>query len=149
MTGRLTIIALIDGCPDLQNIVSTYCLMVVYLLIEQFRYPYYSVNSLGLEIYILTWLRYSIWIVLYPSGLLLEAISMLKAIPYYYYSGKWSISLPNMLNFSFNFGVFLTLFVTTVFPKSKLSFLIVIILILFSLLHIDHPHDEAETEEVC
>jgi len=117
VTGRLTIIALIDGCPDLQTLVSTYCLMVVYLLIEQFRYPYYAVNSLGLEIYILTWLRYSIWMVLYPSGLLLEAISMLKAIPYYYHSGKWSISLPNALNFSFNFGVFLTIFVTTAFPK--------------------------------
>ena len=132
MTGRLTIIALVDGCPDLQTSVSTFCLMVVYLLIEQFRYPYYAVNSLGIEIYILTWLRYSIWIVLYPSGLLLEAINMLKAIPYYYQSGKWSISLPNALNFSFNFGVFLTLFVTTVFPKSEFFFLMVSILVILS-----------------
>uniref|UniRef100_A0AC34QGJ5 Very-long-chain (3R)-3-hydroxyacyl-CoA dehydratase n=1 Tax=Panagrolaimus sp. JU765 TaxID=591449 RepID=A0AC34QGJ5_9BILA len=121
VTGRLVIIALVDGCPDLQTSVSTFCLMFVYFLIEQFRYPYYAVSSLGLEVYFLTWLRYSIWIILYPSGLILEAISMFKAIPFFYYSQKWSISLPNFVNFSFNFGVFLAIFVTTAFPKNQVG----------------------------
>uniref|UniRef100_A0AC34GML5 Very-long-chain (3R)-3-hydroxyacyl-CoA dehydratase n=1 Tax=Panagrolaimus sp. ES5 TaxID=591445 RepID=A0AC34GML5_9BILA len=117
VTGRLVMLAIIDNCPYLHDSVTTYLLMFVYFLVEQFRYPYYAVASLGIELYILTWLRYSIWILLYPSGLVLEAITIIRSIPYYYESGKWSIPMPNSLNFSFNFGIFLAIFVTTVFPK--------------------------------
>uniref|UniRef100_A0A914QMK4 Very-long-chain (3R)-3-hydroxyacyl-CoA dehydratase n=1 Tax=Panagrolaimus davidi TaxID=227884 RepID=A0A914QMK4_9BILA len=117
VTGRLVMLAIIDNCPYLHDSVTTYLLMFVYFLVEQFRYPYYAVSALGIELYFLTWLRYSIWILLYPSGLVLEAISIIRSIPYYYESGKWSIPMPNSLNFSFNFGIFLAIFVTTVFPK--------------------------------
>jgi very-long-chain (3R)-3-hydroxyacyl-CoA dehydratase len=117
VTGRLVMLAIIDNCPYLHDSVTTYLLMFVYFLVEQFRYPYYAVSALGIELYFLTWLRYSIWILLYPSGLVLEAISIIRSIPYYYESGKWSIPMPNSFNFSFNFGIFLAIFVTTVFPK--------------------------------
>jgi very-long-chain (3R)-3-hydroxyacyl-CoA dehydratase len=117
VTGRLVMVAIIDNNPYLHDSVTTFLLMFVYFLVEQFRYPYYAVSALGIELYALTWLRYSIWIVLYPSGLALEAISIFRSIPYYYESGKWAIQLPNPFNISFNFGVFLAIFVTTVFPK--------------------------------
>lgn len=123
VTGRLVMIAIIDNNPHLHDSVTTFLLMFVYFLVEQFRYPYYAVSAMGIELYILTWLRYTVWIVLYPSGLVLEAISIIRSIPYYYESGKGSISLPNSFNFAFNLGVFLSIFVTTVFPKSKFAFL--------------------------
>uniref|UniRef100_A0A7E4W4B7 Very-long-chain (3R)-3-hydroxyacyl-CoA dehydratase n=1 Tax=Panagrellus redivivus TaxID=6233 RepID=A0A7E4W4B7_PANRE len=115
--GRLTMLAILDNCPLLHKTVTTFLLLFVYFLIEQFRYPYYAASILGGEIKLLTWLRYSVWILLYPAGLSLEAISMIRAIPYYYEGHRWSVSLPNSLNFSFNFGVFLSIFLVTAFPK--------------------------------
>jgi len=48
-------------------------LYLAYGLAESIRYPYYVFNTLMEEPpYILTWLRYSAFLVLYPIGLLSE-----------------------------------------------------------------------------
>lgn len=36
------------------------------------RYPYYALNSMSIEVKPVTWLRYNMWIPLYPVGLALE-----------------------------------------------------------------------------
>ncbi|VBB27640.1 unnamed protein product [Acanthocheilonema viteae] len=72
--GRLAIIYIIDGCPDVQNSLTTFLLMIAYFSIEIFRYPYYAASSLKIEISLLTWLRYNAWLLLYPVGLFLEDV---------------------------------------------------------------------------
>lgn len=37
-----------------------------------YRYPYYALSVLNKEVWWLTWLRYTIWIPLYPTGITCE-----------------------------------------------------------------------------
>ncbi|KAH7728814.1 butyrate induced transcript [Aphelenchoides avenae] len=114
--GRLAVLYIIDGNPQIHTAASTFCLLMAYFLIEMFRYPYYALNSLSTDVKVVTWLRYNMWIPLYPIGLLLELITFVRSIPYYYASGKYGIELPNSANFAFNFGIFLAIFTLTLFP---------------------------------
>ncbi|RXG54900.1 Very-long-chain (3R)-3-hydroxyacyl-CoA dehydratase [Armadillidium vulgare] len=65
--------------------------------------PYYLLRVYDIEIGLLTWLRYSIWMPLYPLGIVLEGVVMLRSIPYFEETQKFTISLPNSLNFAFHF----------------------------------------------
>uniref|UniRef100_A0A8R1XWG2 Very-long-chain (3R)-3-hydroxyacyl-CoA dehydratase n=1 Tax=Onchocerca volvulus TaxID=6282 RepID=A0A8R1XWG2_ONCVO len=114
--GRLAFIYIIDGCPDVQNLPTTFILMIAYFSIEVIRYPYYMARNLKIEISLLTWLRYNAWMLLYPVGLLLEGVTVYRAIPYYYQTGKYSVKLPNFANIGFNFSFILGIFLLFVFP---------------------------------
>lgn len=67
-----------------------------------FRYPFYITQLYKKNIYILTWLRYTIWIPLYPLGILCESIVILRSIPYFEETQRFTISLPNEWNFAFD-----------------------------------------------
>lgn len=116
VTGRLTMLLIVNGCPSCAQWPPVFTLMVVYLLSEQFRYPFYALNSVGIAVPVLTWLRYTAWLLLYPIGLLLEAAILLGSIPHYYNSGVYSLRMPNAFNMDFNFGIFLAFFTTICFP---------------------------------
>ncbi|KAK0402973.1 hypothetical protein QR680_016646 [Steinernema hermaphroditum] len=116
VTGRLAMTYIIGGCDHLSNSWTTALLVVDWFTIECFRYPYYITAIAKKDIGWITWLRYSAWIPLYPTGLLLEAVSILRSIPFYYSSGRYGLAMPNPLNVSFNFGVALMLFVAGAFP---------------------------------
>jgi len=107
VSGRLLMLYTIDGEPELQQRAFTFAIMVVYFSIEMFRYPYYALSTKSIDIYMVTWLRYSAWMIFYPSGLLLEAVILAHAIPLYYQSGTYSIKMPNAANIGFNFAYFL------------------------------------------
>ncbi|CAN0319769.1 unnamed protein product [Lampetra fluviatilis] len=66
-------------------------------------YPYYMLGSVGVEWRLLTWIRYSLWIPLYPLGALAEAACVLSAIPLFEASQALSVRLPNVLNSSVHF----------------------------------------------
>lgn len=51
------------------------------------------------------------------------AVTMIRSIPWYYASGRYSLPMPNALNFGFNMGVFLTLFVSICFLPISLFLL--------------------------
>ena len=38
------------------------------------RYPYYALSVLNMEAKVLTWLRYTVWVPLYPLGFTCEGI---------------------------------------------------------------------------
>ncbi|XP_077989580.1 very-long-chain (3R)-3-hydroxyacyl-CoA dehydratase 3-like [Glandiceps talaboti] len=82
-------------------------LIFVWTLVELFRYPFYMLSAIGKESKLITWLRYTVWIPLYPLGFLLEAICIYEATSLYEKSGKFSLTLPNALNFSWNFPMWL------------------------------------------
>lgn len=102
--GRAFILFLmIDAEPRMQTKPVIFYLIVIWSSVEIVRYPYYLTQVLGLEIPILTWLRYTIWMPLYPLGFLCESIIVLRNIPYFEETGKYTISLPNEWNFALHF----------------------------------------------
>lgn len=82
----------------------------VWSLVEIVRYPYYITQLLNVDIAPLTWLRYTIWMPLYPFGFLCEGIIVLRNIPYFEETDKFTVSLPNAWNFAFHFPTFMRLY---------------------------------------
>ncbi|KAI4458399.1 ptpla domain protein [Holotrichia oblita] len=82
----------------------------VWSAVEIVRYPYYITQLYKTENKILTWLRYSIWIPLYPLGFLCEGIIVLRSIAYVEETGIYSISLPNSYNVAFHFPTVLRIY---------------------------------------
>lgn len=102
--GRVAMIFLmIDGEPRMQTKPVVFYLFVIYATIEVIRYPYYMLRTYGVGVGILTWLRYTMWIPLYPLGFLCEGVIILRNIPYFEETSKFSMELPNIWNFSLHF----------------------------------------------
>ena len=58
--------------PRLQERPVVFYLFLVWGSVELLRYPYYALQSAGQDVTMVTWLRYTAWIPLYPLGMLLE-----------------------------------------------------------------------------
>lgn len=63
----------------------------------------------------MTWLRYTVWIILYPLGLSTEATVIYKSIPYLEDSGRFKVALPNALNFTFSLTAILRIYLLFLF----------------------------------
>ncbi|XP_065912935.1 very-long-chain (3R)-3-hydroxyacyl-CoA dehydratase 3-like isoform X3 [Dysidea avara] len=71
--GRMFILfVIVAPLPIIQTNRVVTILFVCWSSIEVIRYPFYILALLNREIYMLTWLRYTAWIVLYPAGLATE-----------------------------------------------------------------------------
>ncbi|KAF6004692.1 hypothetical protein F1559_005063 [Cyanidiococcus yangmingshanensis] len=85
---------------------------------EVVRYAYFTVLSYGsmasgglLSVHELvptwlTWLRYSMFLVLYPIGVSAEIWSVLRALPLIRETNFLQINMPNRWNFAFDFSLF-------------------------------------------
>lgn len=115
VTGRNFILfIMIDAENRIQTKPVIFYLFVVWAAIECVRYPYYIMTLLQTEIRSLTWLRYSIWIPLYPLGVLCEGIIVLRNIPYFEETKRFSVSMPNRWNFTFCMCTFMKLYLILV-----------------------------------
>lgn len=94
---------MIDAEPRMQTKPVVFYLFLIWCTIEIVRYPYYITQLLNIEISFLTWLRYTIWIPLYPLGFVCEGIIILRNIPYFEETQKFTVSLPNTYNFALHF----------------------------------------------
>jgi len=102
--GRLIFLfVLIDSEPRMQEKPVVFYLLVTYASVEIVRYPYYLFRVYDMDIGILTWLRYTVWIPLYPIGFICEGVIALRNIPYFEETEKFSVMLPNRWNFAFYF----------------------------------------------
>lgn len=109
--GRAFILfTMIEAEPRMQTKPVIFYLFLMWSTVEIFRYPYYITQLLKIEISFLTWLRYTIWMPLYPLGFLCEGIIMLRNIPYFEETQKFTVSLPNSWNFAFHFPSFLKIY---------------------------------------
>ncbi|XP_071846112.1 very-long-chain (3R)-3-hydroxyacyl-CoA dehydratase 3-like [Apostichopus japonicus] len=108
LLGRnLILFAVIAPAEPLHSQPMVCYLFLVWSAVEIIRYPFYAFSCLELEFEVLTWLRYTIWIPLYPLGFVSEAIVVLLAIPYYRENDHNSLFLPNAWNFAFYFPYYL------------------------------------------
>eukprot|EP00013_Stygamoeba_regulata_P025765 CAMPEP_0177663874 /NCGR_PEP_ID=MMETSP0447-20121125/20163_1 /TAXON_ID=0 /ORGANISM="Stygamoeba regulata, Strain BSH-02190019" /LENGTH=226 /DNA_ID=CAMNT_0019169749 /DNA_START=32 /DNA_END=712 /DNA_ORIENTATION=+ len=70
-------------------------------LTEVVRYLYYATNQLDVAPWALTYLRYSLFLVLYPSGVAGEIGTILVSLPYFKETQLWSFPITDSIYFSF------------------------------------------------
>ncbi|KAF0301360.1 Very-long-chain (3R)-3-hydroxyacyl-CoA dehydratase [Amphibalanus amphitrite] len=104
VTGRnLMLFVVLEGEPRMQTKPAVFYLFVVWSLVEVVRYPYYTLRIIRREVSFVTWLRYTIWIPLYPLGFITEGVLYLRALPYFEETGRFSLAMPNAANMAFHF----------------------------------------------
>ncbi|CAG9790821.1 unnamed protein product [Diatraea saccharalis] len=108
ISGRAFVLFVnIEAEPRMQTKPVVFYLFVIWSLVEIVRYPFYITQLYKIEIGVLTWLRYSIWIILYPLGFLCESVVILRNIPYFEETQRFTVPLPNEWNFAFHMPSFL------------------------------------------
>ncbi|XP_075979393.1 3-hydroxyacyl-CoA dehydratase 2 isoform X2 [Anticarsia gemmatalis] len=111
VSGRAFVLfAMIEAEPRMQTKPVVFYLFVMWSMIEVVRYPFYISQLYKKDIYILTWLRYTLWIPLYPLGIICEAIVILRNIPYFEETQKFTVPMPNEWNFAFHMPTFLRVY---------------------------------------
>lgn len=85
-------------------------LFIIWASIETVRYPYYLSQLFELEIGFLTWVRYTIWIPLYPLGILCEGVIILRNIPYFEETRRLSLEMPNNYNMTWDMPTFMRIY---------------------------------------
>lgn len=111
VTGRAFILFVnIDAEERMQTKPVVFYLFIVWAIIEVVRYPFYITTLIDKKIQILTWLRYTIWIPLYPIGVLCEGIVILRNIPYFEENQRFSVDMPNPMNFTWNMTLFMKIY---------------------------------------
>lgn len=82
--------------------------LTAWSITEIIRYSYYFANLIGIVPHILVWLRYTLFIILYPLGVTGELLCFYAAVKYASAnSDSWSYVLPNKWNFTFSYLYFL------------------------------------------
>lgn len=70
--------------------------------IEPVRYLYYLLKLFHIEVFPLTWLRYSLFLILYPLGITGELLVIVNSLPAIESGKIWSQQLPNTWNVVYN-----------------------------------------------
>jgi len=101
--SRVALVAITSHVPEAQRHWVLSLMLFSWAITEVIRYPFYALSQLGAVPYILGWLRYSLFIVLYPSGVTGELGTILVSLDYVKKTNLFGISMPNEINFAFNF----------------------------------------------
>uniref|UniRef100_A0A672P1Q9 Very-long-chain (3R)-3-hydroxyacyl-CoA dehydratase n=1 Tax=Sinocyclocheilus grahami TaxID=75366 RepID=A0A672P1Q9_SINGR len=121
--GRNFILFVIFGTlEDMQNKPVVFFVFYLWSTIEIFRYPFYMLACIDTEWKLLTWLRYTIWIPLYPLGVLAEAVALIQSIPIFDETKLLSIALPKAIGMSLSFSYILQLYLVIMFLGLFINF---------------------------
>ncbi|VUZ40546.1 unnamed protein product [Hymenolepis diminuta] len=101
---------------ELQEDTTVFNLFLVWSTIELVRYPYYALRLFDEEIGLITYLRYTLWIPLYPIGFMCEGKLIILSMPILEESRRFSIEMPNIANFAFDFPIFLHVYILLMLP---------------------------------
>ncbi|KAK9816955.1 hypothetical protein WJX72_007375 [[Myrmecia] bisecta] len=89
--------------PNFTLKLDLFSLLLAWSITEIIRYSFYALKEAGRAPYFLLWLRYTTFIVLYPLGVASELTMAYLAMPTVKKSHLWNISMPNAVNFSFDY----------------------------------------------
>lgn len=107
-TGRANVLyAVILAIPEITSSKAAGAMVIAWAVSEVIRYPWYAAQLTGQCPFWLTWLRYTMFIPLYPIGVLGEIISIYNALPVLEERKMYSIEMPNAFNFSFSYAIFM------------------------------------------
>ena len=76
-------------------------MLLAWCLIEVVRYSYYATNLVNVNVQVLTWLRYTLFIVLYPMGATGELWCYFDSLSYLKNSKVMRLEMPNDFNLTF------------------------------------------------
>jgi very-long-chain (3R)-3-hydroxyacyl-CoA dehydratase len=99
-----------------RNSIGVPMLLICWSIAEMTRYLYYALNIYEMVPYLLTWLRYTLFIVLYPIGVSGELITMVSAFPYIRDRQLFAYPLPNFANISFYYHYMIVLIMLSYIP---------------------------------
>ena len=100
-------------------------LVLSWSLIEVVRYPFYAI-TVAAPASLPRWLiqlRYSLFIPLYPLGMLSELVCLLHAVPVLHRDQIWTLHLPNSVNFSFDWFYYVIFDALLYIPGAPYMFL--------------------------
>ncbi|PIA56160.1 hypothetical protein AQUCO_00700484v1 [Aquilegia coerulea] len=90
--------------PETQTHVLVSSLVISWSITEIIRYSFFGLKeAFGSAPSWLLWLRYSTFLLLYPSGITSEVGLIYTALPFIKNSEKYCIRMPNKWNFSFDY----------------------------------------------
>jgi very-long-chain (3R)-3-hydroxyacyl-CoA dehydratase len=90
--------------PETRTHVLVSSLVISWSLTEIIRYSFFGMKeALGFTPSWLLWLRYSTFLLLYPTGITSEVGLIYIALPYIKASEKYCLRMPNKSNFSFDY----------------------------------------------
>ncbi|XP_072290945.1 very-long-chain (3R)-3-hydroxyacyl-CoA dehydratase [Eucyclogobius newberryi] len=116
VVGRNFILFIIFGSlEEMHNKPVVFFVFLLWSAIEIFRYPFYMLACLNTEWKPLSWLRYTVWIPLYPLGVLAEAVAVTQSIPIFDETKLFSIPLPKSIGTSISFSRFLHIYLILMF----------------------------------
>ncbi|CAL8462803.1 g2336 [Coccomyxa elongata] len=106
--GRSNVLFLIlHSVPELQRHWAVPVLFIAWALADICRYPWYAAALVGTPPKLLTWLRYTAFIPLYPLGIFGGEMPIIHAgLPYLKDRGLHSLEMPNRFNFAFSYYYF-------------------------------------------
>ncbi|KAM7003149.1 very-long-chain (3R)-3-hydroxyacyl-CoA dehydratase [Tautogolabrus adspersus] len=123
VVGRNFILFIIFGSvEEMHNKPVVFFVFYLWSAIEIFRYPFYMLGCFNAEWKTLTWLRYTVWIPLYPLGVLAEAVAVIQSISFFDETKLFSIPLPKAFGTSMSFSYFLHIYLVLMFLGLFINF---------------------------
>lgn len=86
------------------------------------RYLFYAISLVSTPTYWQKFIRYSLFLVLYPSGISGEVLSILSSLSFVASTGLLRYAMPNRLNFAFDYTYFLYFILSTYVPGSYVMY---------------------------
>ncbi|KAI1694121.1 protein tyrosine phosphatase-like protein, PTPLA domain-containing protein [Ditylenchus destructor] len=118
--SRITVLWLIlFNVASSRSSVGVPMLLLAWSLTEVVRYSYYALSLLKTVPFLLTWMRYTLFLVLYPLGASGEVITMISALPEIGEMKHLTSGTPDRLDFGlifYGFVIFLCLAYIPGFP---------------------------------
>ena len=78
-------------------------MLFAWTLTEMVRYTFYALSVIDIKLALVTWLRYTLFIVLYPLGAGSELVTMYSAMPDIKKSSILTLAMPNQFNATFRY----------------------------------------------
>ncbi|KAM0953556.1 putative very-long-chain (3R)-3-hydroxyacyl-CoA dehydratase [Dioscorea sansibarensis] len=105
--------------PEIRTHFLVSSLVISWSITEIIRYSFFGMReTIGFAPSWLLWLRYSTFLILYPSGISSEVGLIYIALPFIKASEKYCIRMPNKWNFSFDYFYAAILVLLTYVPGS-------------------------------
>ncbi|XP_002733798.1 very-long-chain (3R)-3-hydroxyacyl-CoA dehydratase 2-like [Saccoglossus kowalevskii] len=111
---------IIYSVPEVQDNIGVTMSVAAWTPTEMIRYAFYTFGLMNRLPYLITWCRYTFFIVLYPLGVMGEMSTFYASLPYIKESDIYTITLPNDYNISFNYSyfvIFIMVMYIPVFPR--------------------------------
>jgi len=109
-------------CPPSRHQYGFILMSLAWATSELPRYTFYAINLVGTVPGFLTYLRYSMFLILYPAGISGEVLCIISSLPYLQTNPFLRIKMPNAYNFAFDYVWFLYFILALYVPGSKIMY---------------------------